>query len=104
MLEFCTIYRFDKDDFNYYKVNKTNMKINEFKDIILRSTWMIILKVIYSIFTVLTNIIVAFVLLCIFNEDFYSELCFLALIISYFYNVYKSRSIIEDKKKLMIQY
>ncbi len=63
---------------------------------------MIFFKMIFSILTVISNIIAAFTLRLIFKEDKYSGLCFIALIVSHLYNVYESRSIIEGKKKLII--
>jgi hypothetical protein len=63
---------------------------------------MFFFKTIYSIFTVISNIFVAFTLLLNFKEDKYAGLCFLALIVSHLYNIYESISIIEGKKKLII--
>jgi hypothetical protein len=63
---------------------------------------MIFFKMIFSILTVISNIIAAFTLRLIFKEDSYSGLCFLSLIVSHLYNVYESRSVIEGKKKLII--
>jgi hypothetical protein len=63
---------------------------------------MFFLKMIFSFFTIISNLLVAFTLLLIFKEDSYSGLCFLASFVSHLYNVYESRSIIEWKKKLII--